>query len=114
MVGKLNLKTISPLLKLSCLLLLTNCSGINALLDSATEGSSTPIVRASNGGQARLTLITCHRTGEGAQAVIDLINYLIQQSEIVIARSGGNASVIINTCPDPEVQMRFPPNAKQK
>lgn len=78
--------------------LLTGCSGINDLLDQAADSGTTPVLRASGGGQARLTLISCNRTNEGGQAVVDLINYLLNQPTLVIARSGGSATLVINAC----------------
>jgi hypothetical protein len=88
-----------PLIALIALLLLAGCAGINDLLDRAADSGTSPVVRGSGGGQARLTLITCPRTQEGAQAIIDLINYLLQQPTLVIARSSGSAVLVINACP---------------
>ena len=79
--------------------LLTGCSGVNDLLDQAADAGTTPVLRASGGGQARLTLVTCNRNNEGGQAIIDLVNYLLSQPTLVIARSGGSATLVINACP---------------
>ena len=81
------------------ILLCSGCAGFNDLLDRAADSGTTPVVRGSGGGQARLTLITCPRSAEGAQAIIDLVNYLLQQPTLVIARSGGSAVLVINACP---------------
>lgn len=87
------------LTRIALALLLAGCAGVNDLLDRAADQGTTPIVRGTGGGQARLTLITCPKSNEGAQAIIDLVNYLLQQPELVSARSGGSAVLVINACP---------------
>lgn len=83
------------------LLALCGCSSLDAAVDAAASShASTPIVRASNGGYARMTVIACPRTELGIEAVRELLQQMLTYNgELVVGRSGGSASLTINSCP---------------
>jgi shikimate 5-dehydrogenase len=77
------------------------CSGIDSVLDAVSASSGTsPIIKASNSGSARMTLIMCPRSESNVEAARELLQQMIATgSELVVARSGGNAALTINACP---------------
>jgi hypothetical protein len=67
---------------------------------SGSLGSARPVVRASDGASATLTLIACPPPSlDRAQALGALIELITMHEEIVSARSGGSARLTINACP---------------
>lgn len=62
-----------------------------------------PVVRASDGAFASVTIIACPPTELRALAVGELIQILTQHDELAIARAGGTARLVINACPFPSV-----------
>jgi len=83
-------------------LILVGCSGLNAAIEQAatTAHGTVPVVRASDGASASLTVTVCPRTAEGGEGVKALLDELINyQAEIVAARSGGSARLVLNLCP---------------
>jgi hypothetical protein len=92
---------------------LVSCSGINAAIEQAATkaGGTVPVVRAADGASASLTVTVCPRTAEGGEGVKALLDELINyQSEIVAARSGGSARLVLNLCP-PEAWLAQMPAA---
>jgi hypothetical protein len=77
----------------ACLLTLAGCGG------GDRPSGSTPVVRASSGGSAAVTIIACPPSEARAMAVGELIQVLTQHDELVIARDGGHARLTINACP---------------
>jgi hypothetical protein len=61
--------------------------------------TGTPVVRASDGASASLTVVACPSSEARASGVGDLIREIIQQDELVSARAGGSARLVINACP---------------
>lgn len=74
------------------------------LLSGCTEAAiprpaGTPVVRADDSSTAIITITICPTSQARAQGIADLIQMLIQQDELVVARRGGNARLTINACP---------------
>lgn len=87
---------------LGVVLALTGCGDSTSRAVSAVaEGASgaRPVVRAADGATAAISIIACPPNDARAAGVSDIVRDLLQQDELVVARSGGSARLTINTCP---------------
>lgn len=82
-------------------ILVCGCSAFSTASEKiGSLGSYAPIVRASDGASAILTIVACPRTLEGGEGLKALLDEMVQyQSELVSARNGGNARLTLNICP---------------
>jgi hypothetical protein len=75
-------------------LLLAGCGGPDGV-----PASARPVVRADEGASATFTIIACPPNDARATLAAELIQVLTQHDELVIARDGGSARLLINACP---------------
>jgi hypothetical protein len=78
-------------------LLLAGCGGPDG--GQAGPSSARPVVRADEGASATFTIIACPPNDARATLAAELIQVLTQHDELVIARDGGSARLLINACP---------------
>jgi hypothetical protein len=61
--------------------------------------SARPVVRSYGGASASLTIIACPPNEARAAIAGELLQFLVQHEELVVAYDGGNSRLIINACP---------------
>lgn len=95
------------------LLLLSGCSVAAPAIEVAAQ-RGTPVLRAQDGAMATITIIVCPPNAGRALAVGELIETLTMRDELVSARSGGIARLVINACPAGAVAAIGPPPAGRR
>jgi hypothetical protein len=90
-----------PVAALILALLAGGCGVIKGLSGHVTVGpKQPPVVYATGGGSAMLTVIACPRTVEAAAMVHQLLELLINSAaSIVTADSESTARFVLNGCP---------------
>jgi hypothetical protein len=81
--------------------------------DSPTPGAR-PTLRADSGGSSVLMIIACPPSAERALAVGELIQLVANHAELIVARNGGSARLVINGCPFPPLPVPPIPPQRQR